>query len=123
MRVRSAVVLLFCWASLVVAQDQGKENLCRNGSQPANAAEQDALDWAATLGKRFSELHDPVVAAYSLGTLGGIVCRVDRAAGADIYRESLERLKLLTPVAFTSHSVTYPFRVSPLSGNPSPLPR
>jgi len=67
-----------------------------------NAAEQDALDWAVALGKRFRELHDPVVAAYSLGILGGIVCSVDRAAGTEIYRESLERLKFLTPAAFTS---------------------
>src|SRR5690349_2584654 len=102
MRVRSTVTLLLYCASLVVAQDQGKENLCRNGGQPTNVAEQDALDWAVALGKRFRELHDPVVAAYSLGILGGIVCPVDPAAGANIYRESLERLKFLSPAAFTS---------------------
>lgn len=62
-----------------------------NGAvKPRYAAEQDSLEWAVALGNRFRELHDPVVAAYSLGVLGGIVCPVDPAAATDIYRESLE---------------------------------
>ena len=73
-----------------------------NGGQATNAPQQDPLEWAVALGSRFRELHDPVVAAYSLGVLAGIVCPVDLAAATDLYRESLERLKFLTPAAFTS---------------------
>src|ERR671925_1130407 len=93
---RATTLLLLCVFCSGLAAQEG------NGGHPTNEAEQDALDWAVALGKRFRELHDPVVAAYSLGILGGIVCPVDRAAGTDIYRESLERLKFLTPTAFTS---------------------
>jgi hypothetical protein len=93
MRVRSTITLLLCCVSLVVAQERGKENLCSDDGQPTNAAQQDALDWAVALDTRFHELHDPVVAVYSLGILGGIVCPVDRAAGANIYRDSLERTR------------------------------
>jgi hypothetical protein len=102
MGVRSAVAVLLCSISLVVAQDQSEENLCRNGGQPSRRADKDALDWALALSKHFRELHDPVVETYSLGVLGGVVCPIDRGAGADIYRESLESLKFLTPAAFTS---------------------
>jgi hypothetical protein len=73
-----------------------------NGGQATNAPQQDPLEWAVALGSRFRELHDPVVAAYSLGVLAGIVCPVDLAAATDLYRESLERLKFLAPAAFTS---------------------
>ena len=73
-----------------------------NAGQATNAPQQDPLEWAVALGSRFRELHDPVVAAYSLGVLAGIVCPVDLAAATDLYRESLERLKFLTPAAFTS---------------------
>jgi hypothetical protein len=102
MSVRSAVAVLLCCASLVVAQDRAKENLCRNGGQSTHGGDKDALDWAVGLSKRLHELHDPVVETYSLGVLGGIVCPVDRAAGIDIYREALESLEFLTPAAFTS---------------------
>lgn len=93
---RATALLLACMLCSSLA---GQEI---NGGQAANAGEQDALDWAVALGNRFRELHDPVVAAYSLGVLGGIICPVDPAAATDIYSESLERLKFLTPAAFTS---------------------
>src|SRR3954453_23981086 len=69
MGARSAVAILLCCASLVVAQDQAKQNLCRTGGQPTPGADKDAMDWAIALSKRFRELHDPVVETYSLGVL------------------------------------------------------
>jgi hypothetical protein len=60
------------------------------------------VEWAVALGGRFGQLHDPVVAAYALGRLGETVCAKDAVAGAGLFRDSLARLRLLTPATFTS---------------------
>jgi hypothetical protein len=60
------------------------------------------LEWAIGLAGRFRQLHDPVVATYALSQLGGLVCAHDREAGAGLFRESLVRLRSLTPASFTS---------------------
>ncbi len=65
-------------------------------------ARQRDIEWALALGGRFERLHDPVVAAYAIATLGGLVCGKDPEAGAGLYREALSRMRLLTPDAFTA---------------------
>ena len=60
------------------------------------------LEWAVGLAGHFRQLHDPVVATYAISQLGGLVCAHDREAGAGLFRESLVRLRTLTPASFTS---------------------
>ncbi|HKE25019.1 MAG TPA: hypothetical protein VKB88_21810 [Bryobacteraceae bacterium] len=59
-------------------------------------------DWAVALGARFDQLHDPVVATYALGRLAETVCANDPVAGAELFRNSLGRLRLLSSTAFNS---------------------
>ena len=66
------------------------------------ADRQKNLEWAVALGARFDELRDPVVATYALGRLAATVCAQDPAAGVELFRNSLGRLRLLSPAAFTS---------------------
>jgi hypothetical protein len=61
-----------------------------------------SLEWAVALGDRFRHLHDPVVATYALGRLAETVCSKDPVAGTALFRDSLERLRVLTPKAFSS---------------------
>ena len=69
---------------------------------PAAVNEKNNLEWAMGLAGRFQKLHDPVVATYAISQLGGLVCAHDREAGAGLFRESLVRLRNLTPTSFTS---------------------
>ena len=78
---------------------------CRLQAQDDNAVAKNRknnLEWAVGLGGRFQQLHDPVVATYAISQLGGLVCANDREAGAALFRESLVRLRNLTPSSFTS---------------------
>jgi hypothetical protein len=73
------------------------------GAPPRNAKQQkEDVEWAVALGGRFRGLHDPVVAAYALGRLAETVCAKDPAGGEELFRASLEGLRLLTPDAFSS---------------------
>ncbi len=60
------------------------------------------LEKALALGDRFRLFHDPVVATYALAELAGQVCSRDHVAGSDLFRDSLLRLRSLTPKSFTS---------------------
>jgi hypothetical protein len=75
------------------ANESGEE---KNDDSPS------ALERAVALGDRFRLFHDPVVAAFALSQLGGLVCSQDRVAGTDLFRDSLYRLRALTPQSFTS---------------------
>ena len=72
------------------------------GAAPQNAEQERSVEWAVALGGKFGQLHDPVVAAYALGRLAETVCAKDPVAGAELFRGSLGRLRLLTPAAFGS---------------------
>jgi len=69
---------------------------------PQPASDKTAVEWAVGLAGRFRTLHDPVVATYAIGQLAQTVCAIDRGAGADLFRDSLERLRTLGPGAFVS---------------------
>ena len=47
-------------------------------------------------------MQSPVVSAYAQGRLAATVCAKDRVAGAELFRDSLSRLRLLTAAAFGS---------------------
>jgi hypothetical protein len=72
------------------------------GAVPQNAEKERNVEWAVALGGKFGQLHDPVVATYALGRLAETVCAKDPVAGAELFRGSLGRLRLLTPAAFGS---------------------
>jgi hypothetical protein len=69
---------------------------------PAAQNKKNNLAWAEGLAGRFQQLHDPVVAAYAISQLGGLACPHDREAGSRLFRDSLARLRNLTPSSFTS---------------------
>src|SRR5579862_4676130 len=69
---------------------------------PAAEENKSNIAWAVGLAGRFQHLHDPVVATYAIAQLGGLVCASDPEAGAELLRESLGRLRTLTPASFTS---------------------
>ena len=75
---------------------------------PAAEDRKNNLEWAAALGERFRQLHDPVVAAYAISQLGALVCAQDREAGEGLFHESLVRLRILTPESFTSAHYSLP---------------
>lgn len=60
------------------------------------------LDWVTGLAGRFQQFHDPVVSTYALARLGGLICGKDQAAGAEIYRNALNGMRLLPADAFRS---------------------
>jgi len=74
-------------------------------AQEDNAVREDkklTLEWAAGLAGRYRQLHDPVVATYAIAQLGELICAYDPEAGAGLIRESLVRVRDLTPSSFTS---------------------
>jgi hypothetical protein len=73
-----------------------------NGAVSKNVEDGRVVEWAVALGGKFGQLHDPVVATYALGRLAQTVCAKDPVAGAELFRNSLIRLRSLTPAAFGS---------------------
>jgi len=95
------VALLLVFVSLAGAQEKEKNS-------------RDGLEWALALRGRFREIHNPVVASYSLGRLASLVCAKDRTAGSGLYREALTRLNMLPDRAFSDTGPVLP--VSSFSG-------
>jgi hypothetical protein len=91
-------------SGLLLLSALGANAAAQEGGAAPRKAEQErrSVEWAVALGGRFRQLHDPVVSAYALGRLAETVCAKDPGAGAELFRGSLERLRLLTPAAFTS---------------------
>jgi hypothetical protein len=73
-----------------------------NGAVSKNVQNERVVEWAVGLGGKFGQLHDPVVATYATGRLAETVCKRDPVAGAELFRNSLGRLRSLTPAAFGS---------------------
>src|SRR3974390_3245659 len=73
-----------------------------NGAVSKNVQNERVVEWAVGLGGKFGQLHEPVVAAYAVGRLAETVCKRDPVAGAELFRNSLGRLRSLTPAAFGS---------------------
>jgi len=89
--------------SLLLVSAIGANAVAQEGHTATPITEQQRnLDWAVALGGRFGELHDPVVATYALGHLAETVCAKYPVPGAELFRNSLGRLRLLTPAAFGS---------------------
>jgi hypothetical protein len=66
------------------------------------AQSNDKLEAITLIAGHARQLRDPVIVAWSLARLGSLACGEDRAAGADLYRDALSRVRLLTPDSFTS---------------------
>jgi hypothetical protein len=89
----------------------------QDGSPAAEDKKRD-LEWVIGLAGRFQQLHDPVVAAYAISQLGGLVCANDREAGEGLFRESLVRLRTLTPSPSHRRATVCPYPVSRRCGIP-----
>ncbi|HEV2444358.1 MAG TPA: hypothetical protein VGS58_00490, partial [Candidatus Sulfopaludibacter sp.] len=74
----------------------------------AFAQPREDVQWAVALASRFTQLHEPVVAAYGFARLGSVVCAKDRAEGAELLRQSLARLNLLSLDDFTRSARVLP---------------
>jgi hypothetical protein len=91
---RLIAALLLMFMANAAAQEDGVVS--------RNLENERVVEWAVALGGKFGQLHDPVVATYALGRLAETVCAKDPVAGAELFRNSLERLRSLTPDAFGS---------------------
>jgi hypothetical protein len=80
----------------------------------ASAQPRDAVEWAVAAGSRFLQLTEPAIGAYGYARLGEVVCSKDQARGAELIRQSLTSLNLLTLDNFTKP--THPLPVSSYTG-------
>jgi hypothetical protein len=88
---------------LLLVSALGANAVAQEGGTATPITEQQRkMEWAIALGGKFGQLHDPAVATYALGRLAETVCAKDPVAGVELFRNSLGRLRLLTPAAFGS---------------------
>lgn len=67
----------------------------------AAAQPRDGLEWAVALASRFASSTNPVVTDYAYARLGEVVCGKDPAHGAELLRQALAGLNLVTLDNFT----------------------